>query len=179
MSSNKPGNTRYNCGRAIAFEEAANLEPGLDDTELAALDIMRFFFVSYAEPESQGWRVAFSYATSAFGRDRGARIAYALMETVEAMSRSRRSMFCFSNPRCPKCRLRLTEPEQRLMRILRASRRGDGAASQTQALILCEGNPTARFIASATLAARELDRIGGSESIDVNPIVVRPDRSAS
>lgn len=179
MSSNQPSQARHNCGRPIALNEAAPLSPGLDDTEQAALDIMRFFFVSYAEPKSQGWRIAFSYATSAFGRHRGAHIACALMETVEAMSCSRRSMFCFSNPRCPKCRLLLTEPEQRLMRVLRASRHGDGTAAQTQALILCEGNPTARFIANATLAARELDRFGGSESLDTRPIVARPDRSAS
>ena len=114
----------------------------------------------------------FNDAAPCFGRSRGTRIACALMDTVESMSRSRRSMFCFANPRCPKCRLRLTEPEQRLMRVLRASRTRDGAEAQTQALILCEGNPTARLIAAVSAAARELDSFNSDDDFGLKPIVV-------
>lgn len=163
MTRREPPTARTACGRPIDVDAAFSAE-NLDDTEQTALHIMRCFFVSLAQPESQGWRSAFTYGTACFGRDRGARIAHALMDMVEAMSHSRRSVFSFSNPRCACCARWLTEPEERLMRLLRATRWGDGPEVQTQALILCEGNPTARLVCCAVVAARELDSIAAPMS---------------
>lgn len=153
---------RHQCGRETTLDGPTHL----DDAELAALDILRFFFVSYSEPQSQGWRIAFTYATACFGRDQGVRAAYVLMELVETISRSRRSLFTFSNPRCQTCRLRLSEPERQLMHALSACRAGDLPQARRKAMMLSEGAPVERLVAALVLVAREIDAPKTSDTID-------------
>ena len=157
MTLTRPASARHQCGRATILDETDQPCAHLDDASLAALDILRFFFVSYSEPASQGWRVAFTYATACFGRLNGVEVAYTLMEVVEAVSRSRNTIFTFSNPRCPVCRQRLSAPERYLMAALSACRHGDLHDARRQARSACDGEPAERLLAALVAAAQKID----------------------
>jgi hypothetical protein len=122
---------------------------GLDDFETGLLATTRHFFTSFLAPESQGWIRAFREAEALWGAVDGPKSAYAMFTTVDAMRRSRRTMFHFSDPHCPTCRESVTPNERNLMRMIHAIRRGRIGAAQTEALLLTEGIDPAFLLRAA------------------------------
>lgn len=117
------------------------------------LEIMRFFFVAYTDPQSNAWEMAFSRASNRFGPSRGPVIVAMILEMVQAMRCSRKSILHFSNPWCACCRDRISGSEKHIMETVRAFDRGDPVTARANALVLCEGHDTGPFLQAAKLLA--------------------------
>lgn len=127
------------CGRRPGPDEITIARLGLDDTETAALGVMRHLFETFACPEGQGWLRALALAEMV-QPERPGEFALALVRVVQAMRGARRSPFLFTSPGCPCCAPRLTEPERHLMSALMAVRRGTPARARVSTMLLCEGH---------------------------------------
>lgn len=117
-----------------------------DAFEENTLEFARYFFVSFAHPESQAWVDAFWEAEQNFPPPFGATIAHALLIAVNEMRGQRQRPFEFRNPNCPNCSRDLTNEERYLMSTLRAIREGNRSQATTHALLLCESDDTAGFL---------------------------------
>lgn len=122
---------------------------GYSAEQVAVLEIMRFFFVAYSDPGRHAWETAFSHARKAFGETRGPVMAAKVLEMVQAMRYSRKSVFRFSNPYCECCRLRISNSERHMLDAVCALRRGDTVGARANALVLCEGFETDGFLDAA------------------------------
>lgn len=132
---------------------------GYNERERAILAIARYYFVSFAAPEQQGWIAGISTALSSFGDVRGPEVAVAVLATVQTMRRARHSTFRFNSPECPICSQHVTPHEMALMSALRATARHRVEAARGHVALLCEGNEARPLLkALDTLADRALDR---------------------
>lgn len=130
------------CGRWPGPDEVTVDRLGLDATEKAALAVMRHLFATFACPGAHGWLRALGLAETVVP-DRPGDFALALVHVVQAMRWARRSPFLFTNPDCPGCAPRLTEPERHRMNALMAVRRGT-AGARVSTMLLCEAMTRAR-----------------------------------
>ncbi|MEL6953382.1 MAG: hypothetical protein AAFN09_00125 [Pseudomonadota bacterium] len=133
------------CGRPVEDKDSLRAEAGLDTAEHGILDIARFYFSSFAHPDSQAWMAGLDTAQALFGDD-GPRIAARVMDVLRAMRCARRSTFMFNAPTCPGCSRILTEHERRLIQGFAALRRGAMGQARVEAMMLCEGNPTGALL---------------------------------
>ena len=117
-------------------------DAGYDRIEITFLSLARCFFLSYAEPETQAWEIAFVKSHRDLGPEIGALFAQETLKIVQAMRLSRRSIFCFSNPRCPCCCDKLSDHERNLMNAFIAIRCNKKSEAHLHAMILCEGHST-------------------------------------
>ena len=124
--------------------------------ERAALCIMRCYFMSYARPHSVDWELGLDNAVKDFGEDRGPKVAWRCLRTVQAMRVSRRTRFHFCDPFCPCCSQKLTKNESHLMRSLQAMARGRMGEARLSAMMLCEGNPDGPFLEAVAHLESEL-----------------------
>jgi len=104
------------------------------------LTIARYYFHSFADPAGQGWIGAVSASLQYFGDRQGPAVAVATLGVVQAMRRSRWSMFRFNSADCPRCAAHATAHEQQLMAVIRAIEQGRIAAAEAHVHLLCEGN---------------------------------------
>ncbi|MEM6441000.1 MAG: hypothetical protein AAF763_15045 [Pseudomonadota bacterium] len=135
----------------------------------AALQVMRFCFTTFAQPNSQAWIGAQEWAVASAGETKGSKLAFRCMRLVQALRMSRRTPFRFSNPTCPQCRAVVTETERRLMLVVGHLQREERSAAYAEAMLLCEGSAAAPLLAAADalgelLDARAPERIGGHAS---------------
>ena len=117
------------------------------------LEIMRYFFIAYTDPQRNAWEMAFMHAQNRFGTVRGPVIVSRALDVVQAMRLSRKSSFRYSNPYCTCCRERISHSEKHIMETIRAFDRGDPVAAQANALVLCEGHDTGPFLKAAKTLA--------------------------
>lgn len=126
--------------------------------ERAVVAMMRQVFIGFADESDSGWGEARRLGEVAFDPLISAGLIEALGAFLAALRESRRSAFRFSDPRCPCCRERLTEPEGRIVALIRASRRRRSADVMTQAMVLCEGVCDRRMVDAAGRIGAWLDR---------------------
>ncbi|WP_108258227.1 hypothetical protein [Mangrovicoccus ximenensis] len=137
--------TPTNRGRAKQRPSRRPPDHVLSEEDAAILGIARHLFDTFGRPGSQSWRHAIA-ASERLGGPPG--LLTALVEAVEAMCLSRRSVFRFSNPNCPGCAAKLTPHERQFMACLRHVRRGEPDLAARHAFLLCEGNDTRQFLDS-------------------------------
>lgn len=126
------------------------------DEDVALLEVMRYFFVSFTDPERQAWETAFQCSEIYFGPQRGGEVALALLRMIQTMRVSRRTTFRFSNPYCSSCRLRVTDCERHMLGAFRDLSAKNTASARAKALMLCEGFPAGEFLnAAAALVATQ------------------------
>lgn len=149
------------CFREPSPKEMALSEAGYDDIEEAILTIARYYFQTFALPQTQSWLAALQVADTRFPGTSSAGIAMDILAAVQAMRMSRSSPFRFSNPACPGCSQIIGEHERQFMCVVQAARRGQMGSARTHAMLLCEGNDTealiARMVALAASTAAASD----------------------
>lgn len=124
-------------------------EAGLDTFECDLLTVMRHFCVSFAEPRSQGWTYGYGLATELWGISAGPKAAQAVFYVLDAMQRTRMSVFQYNNPACAVCSARLTGNERHMMRMLHAVRRGLNSEARIDAMLLVEGGDSSAMLVAA------------------------------
>lgn len=157
-----------NCGRGLIGNERPLNELGFDHCEQAVLFIARYYFQSFAIPESQAWISALSEADRQFGTDDGARIATLILGYVQSVRVSRRSTFLFSTPECSGCSAIVTEHERRLISALGALRQLQPGRARMELLMLCEGNDIEKALQSGQRLERSLAKLPGQFSKQLN-----------
>ncbi len=121
---------------------------GLDPFELAFLQISRYFFAAFSDPETRHWTTAFALAKRSWGAIHGPAIATGIVEVLDAMRITRRETFMFSNPVCPNCSAKISDHERHLMACVVAVRKGHRAKLNAGALMLFNGQEPRVFIAA-------------------------------
>ncbi len=129
----------------------------LDPRMLCTLTVARYFFQSFAVPQLEGWTRALSGAEHLLGRDAAPGFACAVLRVVQAMRRSRKSVFHFSNPDCSNCAARLSGHERLLLNALRATLEDRPDNAEGHAMLLCEGNDTSEFLEEVEALARMME----------------------
>ena len=87
-----------NCNRQPSPKEVYVNSAGLDDTDVALLEIVRFYLQTFAVESSQSWILALKASEKYFGKEKGARIGVQLMFALQEMRFARRSVFSFNYP---------------------------------------------------------------------------------
>ncbi|WP_425071218.1 hypothetical protein [Sagittula sp. S175] len=131
--------------------EALKLAP----PEFIVLSIARHYFETFAEPGAHGWLAATSDALACFGSDRGPRAGLSVLCAVQAMRQAREGVFRFNSARCPACSAWVSDHEKLFLNTLRAVVRGDAAAAEGFAAILCEGNAAEGFLKALGVLAED------------------------
>lgn len=121
---------------------------GPDDTDRLLLSIARYFLRAQAFPHSGDDRMAITVADISFGYGRGAAMAAAMSRAIEVLRMSRPVALRYHDPDCPICAGRLSEAEVLLVQVFRSVRRGQVSAASAHAMLLCEGNDSAPFLAA-------------------------------
>ncbi|RRH75522.1 hypothetical protein [Falsigemmobacter faecalis] len=95
---------------------------GCDQTERGVLSVVRHFTIANQRPRSEAWTHAFTIATERWGDLRGLEIAGAAADLVQALLALREGAFAVHDPLDLHARLRLSDDEAALLRLLRALR---------------------------------------------------------
>ena len=131
------------CCRAPVSKEILRYNVGLDHDEDMLLTLARFYFESFAVPDTHSWMRGIDEAALHFGDDKGAIVAQRLLFALQSMRFARRSVFNFNSPTCEECSSIVTEHERRLMAAIQGVRLGWQSIVKTELMMLCEGNDTA------------------------------------
>lgn len=150
--------TTTQCGRTPDHKEILRVDAGFDYAEDHILTIMRFFFQSFACPQSHAWLKAFDVAQVAFGEELGPIINTRLVDALRAIRTARRSVFHFNSPNCAGCAAIVSEHERRFMVTLHAVRLGQASRAQTELMMLCEGNDITQALGAMTRLSLMLPR---------------------
>lgn len=134
------------CGRRPCPNEISVADAGYDLIEISVLEVARYFWQTFAAPQTHSWLFALQRAEQHFYQSRGDVIGLEVLATVQAMRMSRKSCFQFNNPQCERCCALVTENEQQFMNVFRAVRQNKIGRAKTHAMILCEGNRSDAFI---------------------------------
>lgn len=119
---------------------------GLSPQETTILQVARCYFQSFAVPASHGWLQAHRTAAVELPEGRGPAVAAGVLDMVQGLRVSRRSVFRFSNPFCAACARILTPHERLMMATLTAYRTGRTDEARGHATLLCEGNGMEEFL---------------------------------
>ena len=133
---------------------------GLDREEFFVLTVARYFFQSFADPQTEGWTRAMLGAESWLGRDAAPELVHAVFHVIQKMRCARRSTFQFSNPDCPHCAATLCAHERLLLNACRSMARGRPEEAAGHAMILCEGNDTGPLLEEMLRLARGMPLCG-------------------
>lgn len=123
---------------------------GFDGRDLVLLTVMRRFLLAYADPSKPYWETAMDFSVASFGHAWGPGMAYSIMDVLRKMREARRTVFAFMSPCCASCAAKTTDCERLLLQTISSMRRGDHARARMDALILCEGHDTDRFLAAVS-----------------------------
>jgi hypothetical protein len=145
------------CGRMPDPKDCHIRDLSLTREEEIVLTVARLFFRSFAVAGSEAWVAGMAEAEAGLGYRDGPIVAARLLATIQAVRRSRQSVFLFNSAGCPGCSAVATEHERRLMRALSAVRRGDGAVARAEMMMLCEGNCIERVLAALLALGHALD----------------------
>lgn len=116
------------------------VECKFNQDELVILELIRYFCLSYASPQSQGWLSAFTRAEELYGSLEGPMLAHSAGELVRAVQNERSSMFHFVDPRCKGCSARIFPVEIAMMKLVRGAHVDDKKRVKNAADFLAEGN---------------------------------------
>jgi len=158
------------CDRSPSAKEIALAESGYDAADRAVLEVTRYFFRTFAMPETQSWMMAFHRTASLFPEDTHATAGLSLMATVQAMRTSRVSTCMCNNSGCPGCSAIVSEHERQFVEVSRSVRRNQIGAARIHAMLLCEGKNTDAFIdrmvvlAAVTTAALPDEPLAGRDA---------------
>ncbi|MEL6218873.1 MAG: hypothetical protein AAFR79_10455 [Pseudomonadota bacterium] len=152
----RPHTPKTTCHDAVPSAVALD-DAGFSTLERQCLQVMRLYFSSFAEPQASGWVGAIDYARMSFSAERAMDLAGAILDTVQAMRTSRRSVFNFSNPLCKHCAKLLAPAERHLISTVHCLRAGKSEEAGVHAMLLCEGNPSKRFLTAAGRLGHLLD----------------------
>ena len=129
-------------------------ELDLSPVEFSILCAARFFFASFAEPNSQSWLSVVLSSEDFFPKGDSPLIVKNVLTMVHELRTSRKSVLRFSSPRCIDCSAILTAEERHIIMMLKELQRGSHSSASTHAMLLCEGNETGGLLkASETLLA--------------------------
>lgn len=142
--------SQSHCGRLPDHKEILRTDAKFDYAEDHILTIARFFFQSFACPQSHAWLKASDIAQTAFGDELGPVIAARLVDVLRSVRGARRSVFHFNSPVCEGCAHIVSEHERRLMGALQAVRRGNAGREQMELMMLCEGNNITQSVGAMT-----------------------------
>ncbi|EET47261.1 hypothetical protein [Thalassobium sp. R2A62] len=134
--------TNLHCNRVLQSKEIMLSDADLDAVEAHILTIARFYFQSFAVPESHSWIGALQESEAAFGDIKGPLVGTRLLGALMAVRQARKSVYCFNSPTCPDCAAIVTEHERRFTTAIRAIRTGRKGHAKTELMMLCEGNDT-------------------------------------
>lgn len=134
------------CDRPSSEHETQFHRAEFDYTEVTVLSVARYFWQTFAVPETQSWLSALGLAEQRCRQGHGRELGLEILTTVQAMRYARVSCFEFSNPACRHCAMVVTGHERCFMSVFRAVRDGQLDLARTFAMILCEGNDTTQFM---------------------------------
>ena len=153
------------CCRAPVSKEILRYNVGLDHDEDMLLTLARFYFESFAVPDTHSWMRGIDEAALHFGDDKGAIVAQRLLFALQSMRFARRSVFNFNSPTCEECSSIVTEHERRLMAAIQGVRLGWQSIVKTELMMLCEGNDTAIVEQSFVKLAAALPAVPTAQKI--------------
>ncbi len=133
-------NSINHCNRTPLPKEVYRDDCNLDDAEAAILTISRYYFQSFAVPESQAWTEAMRFAEAKFGDTLGGIINLRLLKVLLAIRGSRKSVYRFNSTICPTCSGIVTEHERRFIVSLQSLRTQKAGRASSELMMLCEGN---------------------------------------
>lgn len=136
------------CRHRIPGRVSTVAEAGCSADHRSVLEIARLFFRSFAAPQSQSWVAAFPRAQQDFAGRAPERIAVCVLTAVQAMARARRSRFNFASPDCACCAQKLTEHERQFISVLMDLGAGRKSSARVNAMLLCEGAESGRFLSA-------------------------------
>lgn len=148
------------CGRNPSDKDCYVKDLDLTPSEEAVLKISRYYFQSFACPESHAWIRAMIEAEDRFGYENGPRVAARTLAALQAVRNARQSDFIFNAPDCPGCALIATEQERRMMLSLAAIRRGDVGRARMEIMMLCEGTGVSYVLSAMGAVSRVLRDVG-------------------
>lgn len=120
-----------------------------DAIDFAFLTAARYFFVTFSDANSNAWLSAVLGSESFFPDSCHAETMRRALAVVHEMRTTRKSVFHFSNPRCPNCSSVVTDDERHLLQMVQFARKGQNSGVASSAMLLCEGNAADRVIAAA------------------------------
>ena len=143
-------NTSAHCNRQPLPKEILRSDAGFDDVEDNLLTLARFFFQTFAIPQSQSWMNGLDMAEATFGDTIGPMVAMRMLDALRGVRYARRAVYCFNSPTCKGCAAVVTEHERRFMAAFRGIRSGQIGHAQTELMMLCEGNDITQVIGAMT-----------------------------
>ena len=152
-------NANMHCNRVLQPKEIMRTDARHDEVEGDLLTIARFYFQSFALPDSQAWIGGIGWAETSFGDVEGPLIGTRLLCALMAVRHARRSVYCFNSPTCPDCAAIVTEHERRFMSAVHAVRKGRMGQARTELMMLCEGNDTDPALDALTRLASVLPQL--------------------
>ena len=153
------------CDRPPLSKEVPLEEAGFSETEMAILEVSRFYWQTFAEPSSQSWLFALQSAEERFGGAHGGELGLEILACVQSMRMSRKSCFRFNSSRCKDCAAFVSEHERQFMNVFISLRDGNRGAALTHAMILCEGNSTDAFIDRMRHLNRGVKQLNSSKTV--------------
>jgi hypothetical protein len=140
-------------------KEILRADAGFDPVEDHILTLARFFFQTFAIPESQSWIPGFDMAEEIFGEAEGPIIGTRLLAALRGVRYARRSVYYFNSPTCECCAAVVTEHERRFMAAFRGVREGHLGQARTELMMLCEGNDITQALGAMTRLVMMLPRV--------------------
>jgi hypothetical protein len=127
----------------------------LDALDLLLIDVVRFVCISFASGSCSGWEAAHDHAEAALGSLDGPVLVAGVVALLRAVRCERAGRFDYMSPTCPDCRLRISQSEIEVLRVLGAARRGDREAMQGAAALIAgrKGPPERIALAGRALGA--------------------------
>lgn len=130
------------------LKHALVADQGFDSQELAFLALCRRLFEAMVTRDQAAWARVYRLAERQNGRAQSEPILRYTKYVVEAMRQSRASVFNYSKDSCLGCRKAITPEERLLVQCFHAIRRGHRSRAAAAAMMLCEGNDSARLFVS-------------------------------
>ena len=151
--SNQPKNNALNiatgrCHQAAQEGNVSLTSLQLEATEYAILSAARFFFSSFANPETPSWMTVVIASEDFFPVKDSPRIVQAILVVVHEVRLARKSTLRFSNPHCVDCQNNVTAEERHFISMFRKMRANGPEAVVIHAMLLCEGNQTSILLES-------------------------------
>jgi len=150
---NRPKNTALNiskgrCHKPVQEGDVSLTSLQLEPAEYSILCASRFFFSSFANPETPSWMTVIVGSQDFFPVKESARIVQAILVVIHEVRLSRKSTLRFSNPHCLDCRNNVTFEERHFVSMIRKVYAQRPEAAITHAMLLCEGNQTTDLLRS-------------------------------
>jgi len=152
-------NAQAHCNRLPLPKEILRKDANLDSVEDNILTLARFFFQTFAIPQSQSWIHGLDMAEAVFGETLGPMVAMRMLDTLRGVRYARKSVYCFNSPTCEGCSAVVTEHERRFMAAFRGVRSGQIGHAQTEMMMLCEGNDITQAMGAMTRMVMLLPRV--------------------